>query len=227
MKSNYPFILFTALLSIQLFLFLPGCSTTDEDNGFQLYELDVILDEGVTGTPVQGTYSYNEGETVDYSYGLLENYKNLSVTLDNEVVAATGTVTITGIHTLRAQADPIYDITGNWNFSEEYDDGSTFEVIATFSGTQESGIVTDTDGGEGVYAVDEYNLVDFNLEFDNLNYEYEGRFDDANSMNGTCKKVSDSGTSYGYWTATRIEEAAAIQAKSSAGKKYSKVIIKD
>jgi hypothetical protein len=175
MKNRYLFILFAILLTINFLLFLPNCSTTD-DNDFQLFELNVIIDEGVSGTPIQGTYSYNEGDTVDYSYGLLDNYKNLSVTLDNETIEPIGTVTITGVHTMRALADPIYDITGNWDLSEEYDDGSLFEVSTSFTGTLDNGTVTDTDGGEGVYAVDEYNRIEFNLEFDDINYEYEGLF---------------------------------------------------
>jgi hypothetical protein len=218
MKNRYLVILFAVLLTINFLLFLPNCSTTD-DNDFQLFELDVIIDEGVSGTPIQGTYSYNEGDTVDYSYELLANYRNLAITLDNEAVEPIGTVTITGVHTLRALADPIYDITGSWDLSEEYDDGSSFEVSTTFTGTLENGTVTDTDGGEGVYAVDEYNRVEFNLEFDNINYEYEGLFDDANAMSGSCKKVSDSGTSYGYWSAIRIEQTSPTKTNSRSGKK--------
>ncbi len=221
MKNRYLFILFTTLLIINFLLFLPNCSTADDDD-FQLFEMDVIIGEGVSGTPIQGTYSYNEGDTVDYSYELLANYRNLSVTLDSEEVEASGTVTITGVHTLRALADPSYDITGNWDLSEEYDDGSSFEVSTTFTGTLDNGTVTDTDGGEGVYTVDEYNRIEFNLEFDNINYEYEGLFDDANIISGSCKKVSDSGTSYGYWSATRIEPTSSIKTKSSSGKKYPK-----
>jgi hypothetical protein len=221
MKNRYLFILFAILLTINFLLFLPNCSTTD-DNDFQLFELNVIIDEGVSGTPIQGTYSYNEGDTVDYSYGLLDNYKNLSVTLDNETIEPIGTVTITGVHTMRALADPIYDITGNWDLSEEYDDGSLFEVSTSFTGTLDNGTVTDTDGGEGVYAVDEYNRIEFNLEFDDINYEYEGLFDDANTMSGSCKKISDSGTSYGTWSATHIEPTSSIKTKSSSRKKYPK-----
>jgi len=154
MKNKYLFILFTAILSIYIFLSLPGCSTSDPSDDFQKYELNVVLGEGVTGTPAQGTYPYNEGDTVDYSYELLNNYKNLSVTHNNDEVEASGTITITGVHTLKVLADAIYDITGIWNFSEEYDDGSIFEVTATFSGSPESGTITDSDGGTGVYAVD-------------------------------------------------------------------------
>jgi len=218
MKNRYLFILFAILLTINFLLLLPNCSTTD-DNDFQLFELNVIIDEGVSGTPVTGTYSYNEGDTVDYSYDLLNNYKNLSVTLDNEAVESSGTVTITGIHTLRALADPIYDITGNWDLSEEYDDGSSFEVSTSFTGTLENGTVTDTDGGEGVYTVDEYNRIEFNLEFDNINYQYDGLFNDANTMSGSCKKISDSGTSYGTWSATRIEQTSPAKTNSRSGKK--------
>lgn len=222
MKNRYFFILLTALLSIYFTLFLPGCSTTDESDDFQLYELDVIIGEGVSGTPVQGTYSYEEGDTVDYSYVLLDSYRDLTVTLDGEEVEASGTVTITGVHTLRANADPVYVISGDWNLSEEYDDGSTFEVTATFAGSQESGTVSDSDGGAGVYAVDENNAVEFNLEFDNINYEYEGSFDDANTITGTCKKVANSGTSYGTWSATRVEETSSIKSKSPSEKKIRK-----
>jgi hypothetical protein len=222
MKNRTVFIGITAMLSIYIFLFLPGCSTTDEPEDFQKYELNVIVGEGVSGTPVQGTYPYNEGDTVNYSYELMDNYKNLTVTLDNDEVEASGTVTITEVHNLKALADPIFDVTGSWTLSEEYDDGSLFDVTAVFSGSLGSGIVTDSDGGEGIYAVDEYNQVEFNLNFDNITYEYEGRLDGANSMAGSCKKASGSGTSYGYWTATRGEVTSSIKATPASGKKVSK-----
>ena len=222
MKNRTVFIGLTAILSIYIFLFLPGCSTTDEPEDFQQYELNVIVSEGVSGTPVQGTYPFDEGDTVDYSYELMDNYKNLTIILDNDEVDASGTVTITGVHNLKALADPIYNVAGNWTLSEEYDDGSLFDVTADFSGSVESGIVTDSDGGEGTYAVNEYNQVEFNLEFDNITYEYEGRFDGANEMSGSCKKASGSGTSYGYWTATRGDVASSIKKASASGKKVSK-----
>jgi hypothetical protein len=215
MKNRYFFTLGITLLLIQAVLFLPGCSTTEEEVDSPEYELNVIVNDGVTGTPAEGSYTFNEGDTVDYSYQLQDNYKNLLITLDNEEIPASGTITITGIHNLKALADPIYTISGNWAFSEDYDDGSIFEVTVTFSGSTESGTVTDSDGGRGVYTVNENNIIEFNLDFDDISYEYyDGIFSDGNNISGICKKTSNSDTSYGQWSATRITASVSTQGHS-------------
>ena len=209
-KRNWLFI-FSVILSIQALILLTSCSTSDEDDSeFQKYELNVVVGEGVTGTPDTGTYPYEEGDTVDYSYSLLPNYSNLVVTLDNESVEPSGTVTITGVHNLKASAIPIYDLNGDWSLQEDYDDGSSFSVTITFTGTPDSGTVTDTDGGSGTYEVSDDNVITFNLVFPEVTYEYTGRFDDANNMSGDSERIIGSDTYFGSWSATRNETTVKI-----------------
>lgn len=65
--------------------------------------LTVTLGLGTTGTP-GATSAPPLGSTVNYSYALATGYKNLSVLLDGSPVAATGSLTMNGPHTLAASA---------------------------------------------------------------------------------------------------------------------------
>jgi hypothetical protein len=70
----------------------------------QKYTLTVNKDAGVNGTPDSGSSQYKKGTTVNYNFTLKPGYKDLKVTLDNAPVAASGTVTMKGNHTLSASA---------------------------------------------------------------------------------------------------------------------------
>jgi hypothetical protein len=206
-KRNWLFY-FSVVLFIHILVLLPNCSTSSPNDSYQRFELNVLLGEGATGTPATGTYPYEEGDVVDYSYSLLPNYSNLTVELDDVVVEPTGSIIITGVHNLNITATPVYDIKGKWSLQEEYDDGSSFSVTATFTGTLESGTVIDSDGGSGTYTVSDNNVVEFNLVYPNVTYEYSGYFDDANTMKGDSERIIGSDTYFGAWSATRDTEAA-------------------
>jgi hypothetical protein len=64
----------------------------------------VTRGEGVTGNPDTGTFTYDEGSTVNYSYSVQEGYTDLAVTLDGQTVPSSGVVTMDGNHTLIANA---------------------------------------------------------------------------------------------------------------------------
>jgi len=70
----------------------------------QSFILTVSKSNGVSGLPNTGTYTYGSGTVVNYSYGQNSGYSNLAVKLDNVAVAASGTVTMNGDHTLTASA---------------------------------------------------------------------------------------------------------------------------
>jgi len=70
----------------------------------KVYQLTVSLGEGVSGTPGQGSHSYNEGATVPYNYSLKTGYKDLTVTIDGVAAPASGTITMSGNHTISASA---------------------------------------------------------------------------------------------------------------------------
>ncbi len=67
------------------------------------YALTINLGTGTTGTPA-ATASYPQGTVVTYTFALLTGYQNLVVTLDGAPVAASGTVTMNGLHTLTVSA---------------------------------------------------------------------------------------------------------------------------
>ncbi|MCX6557535.1 MAG: hypothetical protein NTW95_08935 [Candidatus Aminicenantes bacterium] len=66
----------------------------------------VVLSEGVTGVPEQGTYNLVSGDTMQYSFSLKPGYSTLTVLWNGNAVAASGTLTLgPGEHTLQAYAD--------------------------------------------------------------------------------------------------------------------------
>jgi hypothetical protein len=66
----------------------------------------VVLSEGVTGIPGQGTYNLVSGDEFQYSFSLQPGYSKLTVIYSGSTVAASGTLTVgQGQHTLRAYAD--------------------------------------------------------------------------------------------------------------------------
>lgn len=83
-------------------LIQPGCKTKDDPA--DQYTLMVTLGTGVTGTPISGSYAYDENQAVPYSYTLQTGYVNLVVTLDGITVANSGSITMNSNHTLTATA---------------------------------------------------------------------------------------------------------------------------
>ncbi|MCX6553504.1 MAG: hypothetical protein NTZ12_00590 [Candidatus Aminicenantes bacterium] len=67
------------------------------------YTLTVTMGAGAVGTPA-ATAKYKKGEAVAYNYTPLAGYGSLQVTLDGAAVAASGTVTMNGDHTLSVSA---------------------------------------------------------------------------------------------------------------------------
>jgi hypothetical protein len=68
----------------------------------QQFVLTVNIDAGVSGTPVTGTYTYDSGQAVSYSYSLKAGFTNLVVKLDGVVAANTGSVSMNADHVLTA-----------------------------------------------------------------------------------------------------------------------------
>ena len=86
-----------------------GIITMDKDHiltvtSGKTYTLTVSKGTGVNGTPANGTFTYNDGNTVTYNYTLQIGYKNLTVTLDGVVVSNSGTITMSADHALSASA---------------------------------------------------------------------------------------------------------------------------
>jgi hypothetical protein len=71
-----------------------------------MYTLTVTLGAGASGTPA-ATAKYKKGEAVAYNYTSLAGYGSLQVTIDGAAVAASGTVTMNGDHTLSVSAKKV------------------------------------------------------------------------------------------------------------------------
>jgi hypothetical protein len=169
MKLKF-YLAFLVFLCVGI-LFLPGCKTAEDTTEFTL---SVSVGAGVAGTPASGTYSHTEGATVTYNYSLESGYSNLVVTLDGTPVAASGTLTVSGNHSLSATAEPEaagFDIRGKWSGFWYWNTGTIiYDVFftVTFEGEAESGITIanmDRVWGcvNGTYTVDG-NQVKFNIE---------------------------------------------------------------
>jgi hypothetical protein len=182
------------------------------------YTLNVTWGNGVTGTPTAGTYQYKQGAQVPYSYALADGYTNLSVKLNGTAIIASGSITMSADHALYAGAEAKSDVRGSWKLSESYNDGSSFEVTVTFSGTLASGTVTDSEGGAGTYTFNDDNTVDFTLVFPDVTYEYsDGDFADSDTMSGDCRRYQNTDNAVaGTWTATRVTSSTASRRHAGA-----------
>jgi hypothetical protein len=171
------------------------------------YKLSVSIATGAVGTPDTGSYYYDAGEQINYSYSLESGYTNLRVSLDGVSIATTGTITISKNHLLYVYAEKEYYIQGSWRLAEQYEDGSSFTVTAVFTGETESGTVVDSDGGIGTYTVSGAN-VSFIIEYPEVIYEYTGTFSEAGQMSGKSKRfiVNDNTYNNGTWAAAIITD---------------------
>jgi hypothetical protein len=168
------------------------------------FQFTVSVGTGITGTPETGSYYYDAGEQIDYSYSLEDGYTNLRVSFDGENIASTGTITISQEHTLFVFSEKEFYIQGSWTLAEEYEDGSAFTVTATFTGDTETGTVVDSDGGTGTYTVSGGSVY-FIIEYPDVIYEYTGDFFDEENMGGDAKRfyVNDNTFNNGIWSAIK------------------------
>lgn len=116
MKKNLSLI-FLIITFIIALIFSFGCKV--KSNGGESptrYTLTVTLSEGVDGTPVSGTYSYNEGETVNYNYSLMAGYWDLKVELDGVQAAASAALVMDSDHTLNADAKGLDELLSRVDF---------------------------------------------------------------------------------------------------------------
>jgi len=172
--------------------------------GTGAYKLSVTISEGADGTPASGSYYYDIGQQIAYSYSLKTGYTNLRVTLDGASVGSSGAITISKNHVLYVFVDKEYYIQGSWTLTEQYEDGSSFKVTAAFTGETRSGTVVDSDGGTGTYTVSGA-VVYFIIEYPEVIYEYNGRFSELNKMSGDSKRfyVNESTFNNGTWSAVK------------------------
>ena len=128
------------------------------------YILTITLSEGVTGNPGAGTYTYAEVQDVEYSYSLQDGYSGMTVLLDGQEVASSGTVTMDGDHYIVVNAGKG---TGDYRFSVAISTGAV--------GTPEAGTYY-YDAGEQVnynYSL-EAGYTNLRVSLDGLNIGSSG-----------------------------------------------------
>jgi hypothetical protein len=186
MKKFFIVLMFACIIGM---IFFTGCKTTEE---VSQYTLTVTTTAGVSGTPTAGTYTYNENDSVAYNYTAETGFAGVNVTMDGAPVSPSGTVTVTGNHTLAASAEP-YDIRINWA-GMVIPDGpySPAHIELKFTGSKTSGTVKgkipekDNLWGTGTWTV-EGNQVDFTVVWGNneITLTATGTFSDENHISGT------------------------------------------
>ena len=98
-----------------LFLIFIGNSCKVSESAKTQYTLTVIIPEGISANLTNGSHTYSEGDTVTYEFTLKNGYTNLQVTLDDQVVANSGTITMNANHTLKATiVFTQTDLKGRW-----------------------------------------------------------------------------------------------------------------
>jgi len=74
------------------------------------YTLTVTKGNGVDGTPASGTFTYNAGDTVNYSYTALAGYRDLVVKINGLDASSSGAINLSANHTLTATAGKTYTL---------------------------------------------------------------------------------------------------------------------
>lgn len=178
-------------LCITMFIFglviQPGCKTSES---VVQYSLMVTVSTGVSGLPLSGTYTYDEGQIISYSYTLETGYGNLAVTLDGTTVANSGVVSMNSNHILNVTAEELFDVRDDWEGQYVDDDGYGlhYHLSLTFSGGYYTGIVSGTMGAGGGWPVSGvYTISDGQIDFDltSEGISCTGTIDDDNHMSGT------------------------------------------
>lgn len=183
---------------------LTSCKTAEDSQ--QAFTLTVTLDNGVSGTPASGTYSYSVNDTVDYSYSVKSGYGNLTVNLDGTPVSNSGTFTVSSNHTLEVSAD--IDIRGQWTGAlykgtQDY----YFQVIfggGVLSGTTEGKNDWLYGTGRGTFTLNGNEIV-FTLCYNN-NADVmtcTGTLTDKDNQNGTFHVEVCGFDEYGEWELQR------------------------
>jgi hypothetical protein len=178
MKKNI--IVFIAFM---IFFYFSACKSTEEE--ISQFTLTVTVGEGVSGSPESGTFIYDESEVVTYDYSALDGYGNLIVTLDDAGVASSGTITMTGNHTLNVTAD--IDIRGVW-IGSFYAGSTKYYMDTTFSGEIFSGpaqarISHFSGKGNGLFSVSG-DQIDFTLQWTSVELRFTGTITGVSQMSG-------------------------------------------
>lgn len=90
-----------------------GDKVTNPQPQQQSYTLTITKLEGAISTAANGSSTIPGGSTVSYAFQASPGFDNLTVTLDSQVVSASGQFTMNGDHKLMAAALPAKDLPAN------------------------------------------------------------------------------------------------------------------
>jgi len=188
-------VLFFALIILVLFAF-NGCK-----NYLQVaYEVSITIEQGITGTPEEGTQVYDEFSAIDFSYEAVDPTKPVEVNVNGTTFEGSGTLTV---HRDMEIAVRFVDLRGTWEFT--LDNGSYDDIVFQLvidGATPFSGTVDDSRWpgiNDGEWKIEgEVLSIEYNENTDWNDYNLKGS---VRSMNGTYYLGE---TSVDTWKATRI-----------------------
>ncbi len=152
MKNIRNTVLLVALLFLITFSF-SGC----KGFGSPDYTLNVIIEDGCTGTPEAGTYTKNELDEVKYSYFPPEENVVIEVLINNSRRTSSSTVVMYNNITMTIR---VIDIRGDWEFTYILENGNEQKMNITFSGDSAfKGTFSDSRGYSGTWTVEADNFV--------------------------------------------------------------------
>jgi len=173
MKNLKNIILLAFVLMIFSFTF-SSC------NGFGSpeYTMNVIIEDGCTGTPEAGTYTLNELDEIEFQYFPPTENILIEVLVNNALKPTSGSFIVYNNISFTVR---IKDIRGSWLFTYYIVDGTAVEMNITFDGdTPFAGTFTDSRGYSGTWAVESS---DFTMTYsDWADYVFTGGL---SSMSGT------------------------------------------
>ena len=136
-------------IPILLFLLVLGSC----DFGTPDYRLEVILMEGVTGTPQAGEHFHKDLSEITYEYTGINPMHTVEVLINNIRQTYTGTFSMYTDVTLIAQ---LVDIRGTWKITvQKIDPTETFEFDLTINGAGiTNGMFSDSRGYSGSWTAE-------------------------------------------------------------------------
>ena len=184
--STIPLILVFILI---ISLAFNGC----KGFGIPDWQLEIVFEEGVDGTPIPGVYTYEELTTVSYSYFPTNSEQTVEVLINDIRWPAAGDLIMYNNIKLVVR---LFDIRGTWEFTlDDNDSSDELEFSITFFGdTRLAGEFTDTQGYSGTWNI-ESNILTITYS-DWLNYVLTGSI---NNMEGDWTGDGKTGT----WRAVR------------------------
>jgi len=188
MKNLKNIILLTIAMILISFSF-NGCTGF----GTPEYTLIVILEDGCTGTPDDGTYTVNELDAIEYEYFPAEENVQIEVSVNEGFRSSAGSLIMYNNATMTVR---IIDIRDDWEFAYYIEDGSQNNMTITFAGdTPFAGTFSDSHGYSGTWTVESDSFI--------MTYENWADYVFTGSVTSMAGDYYGEGIHLG-WTASRI-----------------------